>query len=408
MTTYIVVEGDSFERISRLSYGSDELANVIKSANPQAAGGLSPGMTLTIPAVDVLPGPLVPQTIAGRQNEVSISINGEVFRFWETMQLQRSIDSFDTFMLDAPFEPTNQVFVDAFTPLGYNRVVINVDGDPLFSGFLVDVPTDVGPTEGTVQATGYALAGLLNDSMMPNTAYPVEFDNMDLRDITLSLIKPFGLTATFTSDPGPQIDRIAIEEPTKVLRFLINGAQQRGLVIGNDVRGMPVFQKAAAGAPVENLVQGESPVTNVTNNFNPQKFYSHVTALTPATIGNDGSAFTVENPHLRGVVRPFVFRAVDTFGADAAEAARAKAGFMFANALSYTVNVAGWETRNGLRWAENQRVNLLAPRAMVYSNFEFLIRSVTLFRDANEDRAALELVLPGSFEGVIPERLPWQ
>jgi hypothetical protein len=45
---------------------------------------------------------------------------------------------------------------------------------------------------------------------------------------------------------------------------------------------------------------------------------------------------------------------------------------------------------------------------MVYGPFNFVVRSVTLTRDRNSKTAELDLVIPGSFSGKIPEVLPWE
>ena len=54
-------------------------------------------------------------------------------------------------------------------------------------------------------------------------------------------------------------------------------------------------------------------------------------------------------------------------------------------------------------------MSLNAPNAMVYGEFEFLIRTVTFHQDAENSSATLDLVLPGSFGGAdTPDRLPWE
>ena len=80
---------------------------------------------------------------------------------------------------------------------------------------------------------------------------------------------------------------------------------------------------------------------------------------------------------------------------------------MFGNMAGFAATVATWRDPNGDLWAPNTTVTLVAPGAMVYTEFEFIIRAVQFSRDSRETTATLELVLPGSFSGEIPETLPW-
>jgi hypothetical protein len=44
---------------------------------------------------------------------------------------------------------------------------------------------------------------------------------------------------------------------------------------------------------------------------------------------------------------------------------------------------------------------------MIYNEYEFVIRSVRLIKTGDSESATMTLVLPGSFEGKIPEAMPW-
>lgn len=412
MRSYVVREGDSFARISQRVYALEDFADTIKSANPQALGGLTPGMVLVIPDVDLVPD--LPRTVVRTtsENEVSISIGGNAFKFWTDMSLTRSIDSFDTFSLGAPFEPDNAAFRAAFVPLSFQTVVLNVAGVPLFTGTLVNPRAELESGANTAVSDGYALAGVLNDCQIPAGNYPVEVDGNDLRDIAIALCKPFGLSVTFPSntDQGPAFERVAMEITDRVLAYLTKEAQQRGLVISNDTRGMPVFQVEREDPPIANLEVGDeqgSPILAITPEFNAQRYFSSITGITPSLWGDDGVATPVANPHLEGVVRPHTFKIPDTNSGDAGAAVRGAMGRMFASAVSYTLSLAGWRDPSGNLWEPNTRIRLKAPRAMIYESSLFVIRSVTLARNSEEDIAQLQLVLPGSFSGKIPDSLPW-
>jgi prophage tail gpP-like protein len=75
--------------------------------------------------------------------------------------------------------------------------------------------------------------------------------------------------------------------------------------------------------------------------------------------------------------------------------------------VSYTADVATWRDPSGALWAPNTTVKVEYADAMVYSEYEFLIRDVNFEQNAYSEVARLALVLPGSFTGEAPDRLPW-
>ena len=298
-------------------------------------------------------------------------------------------------------------FRGAYFPLLYQLTDVYVGSQRLYSGVNVSGPPRLEVNRASVSSEGYALAGVWNDCTMPASAFPLEYEGLSLTEIATIVGLPFGLVPVFRAPGGASVDRLAITPSDKVLSFLTKITQQRNLLISNDEFGMPVFQKTAPGFPLQTLRQGDSPVRSVEAMFQAQNYFSHITALTPSFLGVGGTQYTAVNPFLSGVVRPLVYETPDTFTGDVVEAVNSKMGRMFANAISYRVSVAGWRNALGDLWAPNTRVRLLAPKAMVYNETEFLIRSVILSRNAVEDSSILVLVLPGSFEGILPKVLPW-
>lgn len=418
MSEYIVTPGDTFEIISRREYGTEAHAGLISSANPGALQPLTIGSSITIPTlparetasqeppIKVDAGPS--RIKADDPDEVAVLIDGRRFRFWESARIMRSIDSMDTIELTAPFDHEAPGFRETFRPLGFQQVLVYVGGEKLFSGTAVLITPSIDSDKKTVQMAGYSIPGVLNDCTSPADTEFREFDGFNLRDIASSLCAPFGLSVKFDAEPGSVFDRVANDPDKKVLPFLIDLAQQRNLVVSSSEDGQLLCrQSVATGSPVAVLRQGEPPLVSVLPSFSPQDYYSHITAIEPVATGADGSQYTVKNSRLKGVTRPFNFLVEDTQTGDIKQAAEAKASRMFAGAVSYGATVVGWRDPAGNLWKPNTTIKLLAPDAMVYTEYEFAIRSVVFERGSEQSTASLELVLPGSFRGELPESLPW-
>lgn len=406
---YIVQPGDDYDRIARVVYGSTINAAAIRRGNPGVDEPLQPGAELIIPVIPGAPENL-PQTVpANDEDETAIVIDGKRFRFWESVSITRGMDQIDTVTFTAPFEPDRPEFRDTFRPFSFRPVDVTVGGERLFTGTMIDVTPATDESSRTVSVSAYSVPGVLQDCTPPASAWPIEYSNLNLQQIAVAICGPFGIGVEFIGIPGAVFEQVEAKPGTEVLPFLAPLAQERNFVIGSTPEGnLRFWRSVKPGRPVARLREGVAPLLSVTPQFNPQQYFSHVTGMELIALGSEGSTFTVRNSKLRGSLRPSTFEVKDTQDADVKEAVLAKIGRMFGNACSYQITVPAWRDPNGRLWQPNTTLTLTAPGAMVYREYEFVIRTVDLSRDATSKTATLTLILPGSFEGVIPERLPWE
>ena len=341
-------------------------------------------------------------------NEVTLLIDGEDFKFWADLEINRPIDSFATFSLNSPFDPDVPLLRETFEPFSYKSVELKIDGEQLLTGVLFVRP-QIAPTSNTVACSGYSKPGVLNDCEFPQSAYPLEFDELNLRTIAEKAAQPFSVDVIFNTSPGVVFEQVAATPSAKVLAFLIGLAKQRSLLISDSTAGeMVFFTPIASGPAVAAIHQDQDRFIDGAPSFNDQKYFSSVTGLSPNVIARFSEEFTVENTHLSGIIRPHTFNIEDTTDVDIQTVVKAKAGRMFADAVGYDITLQGWRDDNGSIWTPNKLVKLLAPGMMVYRESDLIIKSVKLKRAGQGgDTAALKLVLPGAYNGKIPETLPW-
>ena len=405
---YNVVAGDTFSLVARKVYGTETEAGTLARANPGVTDPLIPGTVLVTPETALTPSNLQSNGASDGPDEVAVLIEGTRFRYWEQIELKFSLDALTAVTFSAPNEPDAFEFRETFRPFSYKKVTVTLGGNPLFTGVLVGVNPQVDDEKRTVGVSCYSKPGVLMDCGPPASAYPIEFAGRPLNEIATTLCAPFGVSVVFLDSPGAVFDSVAMRPTDKIFGFLVGLAKQRGLVITNDAFGSLVFKKAAStGQPVAILAEGFSPVDSVKATFQPQGYYDSITGLEPAVVGIDGSKYTGRNKHLSGVLRPHTFEVSDSMQGDAKTAVDAKLGRMFGDMASYAVGMLTWRDPQGALLEPDTFVKLTAPGAMVYSEYSFLIRTVTLTRSADESKSSLGLVLPGAFSGVIPEGLPW-
>ena len=405
---YNVLPGDTFDRISRKVYGTEIYADNIKRANPGAREPLSPGSTLVIPSIPGAPQDIPHRAPTVDPDEVAVLINGQRFRYWDSVAITRSIDSVDTIELGAPFESTRAEFRNTFRPFSYARMETTLGGRPFFTGTMLTPMPTVQNNQKRVAVNGYALPGVLGDCTPPASSFPLEFDRQNLEQIARQLCRPYGIDVFFAAPVGAIFDRVACRPGQSIMDFLSGLAKDRNLVISSRSRGALLFRRSAStGNPVADFVQGQPALLSITPEFNPQQYFSSITAMEPAVIGLPGDQYTVNNPRLNNVVRPHSYQVPDTPDADLREAALTKTGRMFGGICSYNIEVPTWRDSNNNLWETNRTITVTAPDAMIYRKYEFLIRRVRLAADPNTRKATLNVVLPGAYSGEIPRSLPW-
>lgn len=405
MSEYTTREGDTFDLISRNIFGDEQAASLIAAGNPGVVQPLAAGLKLFTPDI-ISPFSDIP---SNDEDEVAITIEGEPFRFFESVKIQRVFDGIDSASFTAPFDPADPSHRENFRPFSYKRITVSIGGVRVFTGTMVGVSPDSQVSRRTVTITAYALAGVLQDCTASASSYPLEFNNLKLDGIAKTLLKPFGLSVTFESDPGPVVDRIAPKPGQTVWSFLTAISKQKKLVIGNDQAGNLVFRQSnGAQKPAAILTEGAPPLNGVRAAFEQQKYYSSITGIVPMLVGLSGPQHTVPNTKLKGKFRPYTFTLTNVDDAGAKLAVKAKAGHMFGQMASYSAEVIGWRTEQGSLWSVGTVINVHSPSAMIYEPFDFIIRDVTFSRTGAQKSASLNLVLPGAYAGEIPGVLPWE
>lgn len=356
-------------------------------------------------------------------DEVTLSIGGKKWRFWDGLALTSSIDTFDSVAFSAGFEAERQEFKDTFRPFSFKPLAVDIGGERFLTGTMVGVVPEIDVDSRTVAVSGYSKPGVLCDCDAPASLLPFESNGLTLEQIAESICAPFGLTVVFEGASGGSFKRVKmpnhrkrrlpgvkkeLEAGANLHGFLVELAKQRGFVITNTTDGELLFWRStSSGSPVARLDARKPPILSVKPTFNPQEYFSEITGYVPHRKGQKGARYTQKNARLAGVLRSSSWKLDDIEKGDGPAAVHAALGRMFAGAVSYELDVPTWRDPKGRLWARNTTLKLIAPDAMIYTEYEFLIRTVTLRQDADSKTATLHLVMPGAFDGEVPPLLPW-
>jgi prophage tail gpP-like protein len=341
-------------------------------------------------------------------SEVTLLVDNQKFRFWTKVSVFESFDSIDRFSLSAPFEPNQDIFKNTFIPLTYKDCAIYLGGEKIIDGTVVNINPSVDESRRIINISGYSKPGVLSDCFSSPSNYPLEFENLKLREIARSLAAPFGVNIVSEVTEKINFELVALDPQEPILNFIIKLAKQRGFIISNDISGNLLIRQAnLKQTPKVLITDNDEPFLSSSPRYSAQKIFSSVTALSSIKPGDLPEKSTIKNPFV-DKFRPFVFKATDPESLDIEPDAKAKAGRMYAEGLRIDINVKGWRDINNLIYRAGDIITLLAPSLMIYKKTNFLIKSVSRSRTNNQgDITTLSLVLPETYTGELPETLPW-
>jgi len=416
--THNVIKGDTMWDISQKYYGTHQKWPNIVKANPQLEGSarIYPGQILLIPdEIENITNPTqqstVPESIQNvSENAISILIDDNLFSYFTDYSMTFEIDTFDTFSFSAPFDESIFNYRESFRPFSYKSVAIYYGKNLILTGVLLAPESSASPEKKEVLIRGYSKPGILNDCMMPISSFPLEFNNQTLEQITPVLCKPYGLKYKFLSPSGNPFEKVSIDIDKNIFSFLSGLSIQKGLLLSNNNQGNLIFWKSGTGNSIASFKEGELPFISCNPLFNYQSLFSHITGITSTTETKDSVKYTYENKYLSkmGILRNYNFIAEDSKDSEIKQVVLSKAGQMFGDCVSYQLSVQGHRDRNGNLYEKNKLISLHSPNAMIYNETILLIKSLTMSHATTGDTTSFNLVLPGSYTGVIQEVFPWE
>jgi len=346
--------------------------------------------------------------------EVSIEIDGNPYRFWQTANIKFSFDTIaDTFSISGPYNPENKNIKKLFKPYSYKEIILYIGGNKVLTGVMLTPRHENNSNSRIITIDGYSTPGILEDSTVSANSWPVEFDGLNLKEIAEKLSRPFGIKVVFDGDPGGKFeknDKIRISPDQKIGTFIAGLAKERGFVLSSDVNGNLLFQKTTTVPANITIAEGSYPYIRSSSQYNGQRRYSDVTALSTNFKKGAGEVSTVSDPELlkNGVSRHMVFKAGNTNSGNLKNAAIAKLGRIFAESASLQVDVIGFYPPGESQvWKDNKKIFYRGEGDQILTDTEFLIRNAELKKNQNSEETTLDLVFPESYNGEIREVFPW-
>jgi len=187
------------------------------------------------------------------------------------------------------------------TALTYPKIEIYREDKLIFTGFGLSQKTEIQAKPTLKNLSGYSMPGLLEDVCIPISMYPLQADNLSLREILDKIIPKFGIEwYPKGSQIASAIDKKFIKtiaEPGDTVKSYINNlASQRGILVTHNRFGHLILKKGEFVAASETI---QNVITSALN-INGQNMHSEITVIRQASAENpDSGQITIKNQYCK-------------------------------------------------------------------------------------------------------------
>lgn len=339
-----------------------------------------------------------------------LKVAGQKVDFFNNVGVQLRHDAVASgFAFSFAFNPENPVHRKICKPCAYYPVSIEQDGEVLLTGTLLTADFIDGAVPGMVELKGYSKTGVLEDSNIPDSVYPLQSDNINLKDITEKILNPFGIKlvvdAAVASDASKVYKNSTGGDTQSVKSYLSELAAQRNILITHNELGNLVFTRSKAAA--QSIFDFKQDTKGITFRLsvNGQGMHSSISVQRQANKSKLQAATeaSASNPYAAAAFRPRVERQSSGDDLNTKFAAQNLVCSELQN-IKLSIEIEGW-TLGGKLVRPNNIVTVLNPRVYCYKRTKWFVEAVEFMGNETEQRCVLTCVLPEVYNGQQPKNI---
>ena len=370
---------------------------------------------------------------------MKLKISGKLFDFFNDLKLTLKYNSVgSTFSFNAFFDPQNDEHRNLFKPYTYQRVEIIDDknnNDRLLTGTMLNNSFNDSSVKSLVSVSGYSLPGVLEDCRIPIELYPLQSDGKSLKEITETLIKPFGLNLVISKDAQAQIDqplgapaapsgfleevkeefdniiekiypKTTASNNQSIKSYLNELALQRNIILSHTDAGSLLFTRARADQkPIARFVGGISG-TKMSLSTSGQQMHSSITLQKQADLDNDNAGeSTINNPFVN-IFRPTTMEQSSGDDIDTEQAIKnVLSSELKSIVLTITTDRWTWEADGKVMMKPNNIITVHNHDIHLYQFVRFFVESIAFSGDPGKETAILTCVLPEVYNSQTPRNI---
>lgn len=336
---------------------------------------------------------------------MKIKIDNKFYDFFDEVAIDLSLDAIaSTFSFKAKFDTNNVNHQLIFQPLIYSKVEIFNDFDNLiFTGVIVNtqLQSSATPTIGTV--SGYSIPGVLEDSTIPYSGYPLEKNNVSLHDVVRGVLRDFNINYTVHDSVAIEMNlnyKKTVASPSETVKsYIAKLAAQRNIVLSHTNRGELLFFRPNAYAKPKLFLNKENTLS-MSLSVNGQGIHSEISVIRQPSKKNNNLK------PVDFVLNPMVFKykpVVKTLSSGEDTDTKNAANNILADELkniSFSVNLNRIEDLN-----PGDIVEVQNDEIFLFKRTKLMVSKVSIKENTNSKSMSISLLMPETFTGDAPNNI---
>ncbi len=370
---------------------------------------------------------------------ITLRVNGYEFSRFNNFRLSLNYNSIASqFSFDGFFDINNPAHKKLFKPLSYNEAIIAIDGRRVLTGTIINTSTSISGVTTLCGISGYSKPGVLEDVSIPDECYPLQTDNLTLKQIAEKLCAPFGIAVKVTDNLYPEnsdstpsradlttgnraivtflnllskinekITSTAAGETDSPKEYLTKLAKQRNLILTHDAYGNLVITKVNADKKSIATFTENKPSTNISLSVNGQGIHSRIKIVGQAAVGSDVAVENQINNPLITAFRPATKKQDSGTNNNTASASELARGSEL-SAISLNITTPDWYWTDGktLRLIlPNEYIDVISENNYMAKRVKWFVESVNIEGNESQTIASLRCVLPEVYTGKEPKNI---
>jgi prophage tail gpP-like protein len=336
---------------------------------------------------------------------MKVKINNKNYFFFNNFRVSLKLDSVGSvFSFLANFNPDNNEHKELFKPLSFNKIEIyKDDNELLLTGYIIDLDFTSEASPKLVKVSGYSLGGVLEDSNIPYTSYPLESIKRSLADISRKIFADFGLNVVIDSSVAREMDLIydkSTAEPTESIKSYISKlASQRNIVLSHNAKGDIVFFRPSFNLAPKYLFNALN-TTAMSLNVKGQNMRSKIWVLRQPSPSNDN--LTPVDEVVNNMVtlfRPGVKTLSSGIDTDTAKAVKNILAAQLKN-IVIQLQIPKW-----LPLKPGDLIEVQNKEIYLYNKTKLVISELDFDEDEKSTTMSITALLPESYTGEQPKNI---
>lgn len=317
-----------------------------------------------------------------------------------------------TFTLSYFFDPTDPDLKDVSVPGHFHIVQLDDDnGDRILTGYITRVNFVSESKRQLVTIAGYSLPGVLDDcDIIP----PFEFNTLSLKDVSDILLRSFP-EVKMVIDPSITVlmeqpyEQLKARDSQTIADFIHKLTSQKNIVMTHNVFGNLVFTRASSTqVPIAHFGENTFGCIRKEFDYDGQHLHSDITLSKEADIEEAAQTdqVTLKNSWVPFVYRP-KYRVHDSGIENDTRMAAINLIGQELKSIPMKITIQDWR-QNGILMMPGKIVTVLDPKVFMYKKTPWMIESVHLQQNSNNDKQAILHCVPKeAYTGEYPANYPF-